>query len=282
MRLVRPLLLAVSLLTSLSCQSWVAYAQEPSKQIVHPDDPAKKVEYFVQLPAGKGPWPTIVFLHGHQEGERPGGKDFVKWGILDAMAQRGYLAVAVSQPGYGHSSGPADYCGQFTQHAVLSVIKKLRAEGLASKDKLVIQGISRGALTAGLVAAQEPSVSGLVLISGVYDMPTFVAKSKTIPGRKAIVDAITAETGGSPDALNARSVLRFVDQIQAKTLILAGERDDRADVAQARQFAEKMTQSGKNVHLVVYPEHGHKLPIDLRNKDIDPFLDQVLATSNRE
>lgn len=42
------------------------YAQAPSEQIVHPDDASKQVEYFVRSSAGQGPWPTIVFLHGHQ------------------------------------------------------------------------------------------------------------------------------------------------------------------------------------------------------------------------
>jgi dipeptidyl aminopeptidase/acylaminoacyl peptidase len=278
MRLLQLLVLVVSLLSALSCNG---HAQAPSEQIAHPDDPSKRVEYFVRSPAGKGPWPTIVFLHGHQDGDRPGGEDFVKWGVLDAMTKRGYLSVAVSQPGYGHSSGPADYCGDFTQHAVQAVITKLRTEGIASKDKLLIQGISRGALTAGLVAAQDPSVSGLILISGVYDLPTYVSKSKTVPGRKAIVDAITAEAGESSDALNARSVLPVADRIQATTLILAGERDNRADPDQARELTEKMTRSGKDVRLVVYPEHGHKIPADVRNKDVDPFLGQILGSAKQ-
>jgi len=79
--------------------------------IPHPDDPAKKVEYFLEKPKGYGPWPMIVLLHGHQEWPRAGGKDFVKWGVLDEFAGRGYLAVAISQPGYGGSTGAADFCG---------------------------------------------------------------------------------------------------------------------------------------------------------------------------
>ena len=49
--------------------------------IPHPDDPAKRVEYFLEKPSTVGPWPTVVFLHGHQEVTRAGGYDFVKWGI---------------------------------------------------------------------------------------------------------------------------------------------------------------------------------------------------------
>ncbi len=105
-------------------------AKAQTLSIPHPDDPAKKVEYFLEKPKGDGPWPTIVLLHGHQEWPSAGGKDFVKWGVLDEFAGRGYLAVAVSQPGYGGSTGPADFCGPFTQHAVAAVIAKLHADGI--------------------------------------------------------------------------------------------------------------------------------------------------------
>jgi dipeptidyl aminopeptidase/acylaminoacyl peptidase len=275
MRSIRVPLLVVCLSPALSCREG---AQVHSEQIAHPDDPANRVEYFVRSPAGPSPWPTVVFLHGHQDGGRPGGRDFVTWGVIDDIAKRGYLAVAVSQPGYGLSSGPADYSGDFTQRAVLAVIAKLRADGLAAPDQLVIQGISRGALTAGLVAARDSSVSGLVLISGVYDLPAYATLSRDVPGRSVIVAAMTAETGGSPEALDARSVLRVAGRIRAATLILAGERDDRADAAQARELAERMTRLGKDVRLVVYPEHGHRIPVEVRNRDVDPFLDQVLRS----
>lgn len=71
-----------------------------ARTVPHPDNPSKSVEYFIEQPRGDGPWPTIVFLHGRQEGARPGGRLFVEWGVLKKFAARGYLAVAVSQPGY--------------------------------------------------------------------------------------------------------------------------------------------------------------------------------------
>jgi len=250
-------------------------AAEKARQIPHPDDASKQVEYFLEVPAGKGPWPTVLLLHGHQEAPRPGGMDFVTWGVLKQLASRGYLAVAVSQPGYGNSSGPADFCGTFTQHAVSGVIAQLRADGLASPDKLVIQGISRGALTAGLIAAEDKSVSGLVLISGVYDLPAYVKDSQANPVKQVIVKSLQAEAGGAPEALEARSVMRQASRVKAAVLILNGAKDDRTDPAQARALAELITRAGGQARAVIYPEFGHKIPIEVRNKEIDPFVDGV-------
>jgi pimeloyl-ACP methyl ester carboxylesterase len=76
-------------------------ARTPVLSIPHPDDASKRVEYFLEKPTGAGPWPTIVFLHGFQSPPGNGGKDFVDWGVLGRFAKRGYLAIAVSQPGFG-------------------------------------------------------------------------------------------------------------------------------------------------------------------------------------
>lgn len=273
-----------------SCSSWAAlctlfaliallHQQTADSEVLrmpHPDDAAKQVEYFLEAPAGNGPWPTIILLHGHQEGARPGGKDFIQWGVLKQLASRGYLAVAVSQPGFGNSTGPSDFCGPFTQHAVSGVIAKLRAEGRASPHRLVIEGISAGAITAGLVAAKDPSVSGLVLISGVYDLSAYAAESNANPQRQAIVAGLLAETGGTPEALNARSLLRLASSIKASSLILNGAKDDRTDPRQARTFAKEVLRSGGIAKVIIYPDYGHYIPVEVRNKDIDPFIDNLL------
>jgi dipeptidyl aminopeptidase/acylaminoacyl peptidase len=267
-------LILLTLVGLLSCSAHkIAHAQTLS--IPHPDDPSKQVEYFLEKPQGKGPWPTIILLHGHQTWPGAGGKDFVQWGVLDQYAGRGYLAVSISQPGYGGSTGPADFCGPFTQHAVAAVISKLRAEGYVNDNRILIEGISRGALVAGMVAAHDPRIRGLVLISGLYDLQEYTRNAKSAIA-SSIVNSMNQETGGATDALRARSLLNYAQDVKASALILNGAKDDRTDPDQALRLATAINAHGGHARAIIYPEYGHQIPVDVRSKDIDPFIEQVL------
>jgi dipeptidyl aminopeptidase/acylaminoacyl peptidase len=251
-------------------------ARAQTLSIPHPDDPARKVEYFLEKPGGPGPWPAIVLLHGHQDWPRAGGKDFVTWGVLDDFANRGYLAVSISQPGYGNSTGPAEFCGPLTQHAVAAVIARLRADGYVKANRLLIQGVSRGAMVAGLLASQDSGIAGVIMISGVYDLPEYVREAKS-PMQKSVVDALISETGGSEQALRSRSVLYFAQNVKAPALILTGAQDDRTDPNQALRLANEINEHGGHARTIVYPQYGHNIPVEVRNKDIGPFIAQVLG-----
>jgi len=239
--------------------------------VPHPDSPEKQVEYFAQQPDGSGPWPTIVFLHGHQRGKRLGGRVFADWGVLDRYAREGYLAVSVSLPGYGASDGPPDSAGPHAQHAVKAVLDKLEAEKRAELGRVLLQGVSLGAVTAALLAAGDPEIDGLILISGLYDLHAFLRQPRT-PGALAVKAAVVQQTGGGLEALRSRSILHRVSDIKAAALLLNGAKDDRTDPEQAQRLAQMLAAQGGTAKAVVYEQFGHEIPVTARQAEIDVFI----------
>lgn len=246
--------------------------QADSRLIPHLETPSAQVEYFVEQPVGSGPWPTLVFLHGHQSGaSTPGGQVFADWRVLDRHAGQGYLAVSVSLPVYGGSDGPADFAGPYTQRAVTAVLLKLRADGLAHRNRTLLQGASLGAVTAGLMAADDPEIDGVVLISGLYDLAPFLNHPRT-PGAAAVRIAAVQQTGGDPDALRSRSLLLRAGNVRAAALILNGGRDDRTDPDQSRRLADTLNAQGGTAKAVIYEQYGHEIPVAARQAEIDLFI----------
>jgi dipeptidyl aminopeptidase/acylaminoacyl peptidase len=59
---------------------------------------------------------------------------------------------------------------------------------------------------------------------------------------------------------------------------LNGEKDERTDPGQARHLAEEITRHGGYARAIIYPDQGHQIPIEVRDKDIDPFIDRILKS----
>jgi dipeptidyl aminopeptidase/acylaminoacyl peptidase len=287
MRIVFMLVLLMAANTvSLSAQERVA---------LHPDsgDPAE-VELFISKPEGAGPWPVMLFVHGHQSAPRPGGRVFIQLdqrpalatvdeGRLETMRGRGYLAAAVSLPGYGGTTGPADFWGPRSQRAFRAALDHLLQVPGADPGKVAVYGVSGGAATASMEATTDPRIKALILVEGFYDV------GEGYPTGQPSLDAyIEREAGVTPEAFAQRAALRYADKIQAATLILHRSDDVRGGMAdQAQQLAEKLQANGKVVHLRVYenlPASGqlyeqkhHQIPISAQWEEIDPFLKHIIG-----
>jgi hypothetical protein len=61
-------------------------------------EPAKRIEFFANVPSAEAPRPAVLYVHGHQHPARPGGGVIARSGLLDRLAAAGVLGVSLSQP----------------------------------------------------------------------------------------------------------------------------------------------------------------------------------------
>jgi dipeptidyl aminopeptidase/acylaminoacyl peptidase len=235
--------------------------------IPHPDDPTKRLEIVWTKPAGDGPWPVIVLIHGHQEPERPGAAVYARGAQLDRHSARGFVAAAVSQPGYGKSDGPPDFCGPRSQRAVTALVEYLGKQPFVDANRIGLYGYSRGAVVASMAATRMPKLAALVLGAGIYDLKEMYSRLA-----EGIQQNIKAEAGTTDEAFRARSAIFHVDRIKAPTLILHGENDDRATADSARRFGAALEKTGTSVRVVIFPGVGHGIPGPQQAAEVDPFL----------
>jgi dipeptidyl aminopeptidase/acylaminoacyl peptidase len=243
-----------------------------SESLPHPDDPRARIELFWTKPGGEGPWPVLLLIHGHQEGERPGARAYVDGGALARFAAIGVLAAAVSQPGYGKSNGPPDFCGPRSQRTVTAAVRHLRLQPFVDGKRIALFGYSRGAVVAAMAAAELPDLAGLVLGAGIYDL------KETYPRLAAGIRAnIDREAGTSDEAYRARSPMFHVQRIKAPTLILHGSDDDRAAASSAKTFGAALQKAGTAAEVVIFPATGHGIPPAQQRAEWEPFLRRHLS-----
>lgn len=213
---------------------------------------------------------AMLFVHGNQGGLLLGGREAVDDGSLLLLSSKLNITVAaVSQPGFGSSDGPADFCGPATQRAIVSALDFIRTQPGVDPKRIVLYGNSRGAVASAMVAAQVPDLRAIILMAGVYDL-----REVYQDGSWGLQRVIQKEAGLSNEAFLDRSALYHAHRIQAETLILHGKYDDRAPVAQAERFAAALSATGLPVALNIF-ESGHRIPREQRMPVFREFLQRI-------
>ena len=257
-----PYLLALGLLVSGS-----ALAESPatSRLAEHHEligSAGHRVEIYWTVPSERrGKLPVVVYIHGVQGEGRPGAKNFVEGGLLELSATQGYLSVGMSMPGYGQSTGKADFCGAGTQAALRSVLSRLRTWANVDRKRIVVSGVSCGAVVAAMVADKEP-LAGMVLISGVYDFADMYRKWHTPawplePATMKYIDDSAAADGTPENASARRSALANASRFRSPVLLVAQGQDRIVDQDQSIRLDKALKQNGKESTLILNPEGKH-------------------------
>jgi dipeptidyl aminopeptidase/acylaminoacyl peptidase len=229
----------------------------------------KSVEAISFRPAGDGPFPGVLLIPGYQRTAR----NLVPLGIR--LAHEGFACLAVSQPGFGNSAGPADFVGPKTLAALTEGYRKLRQESYVDPARMGIYGYSRGGMAASLLALDLDDVKAAVFGAGIYDFQRAYDDS-TLPNvRKNML----AETGMTKEAVSQRSSILRMERLKCPVLILHGGKDVNVPVSQALLLRDRLTQLHKEFEFKLFPDREHSIGPEVGDLTLDFLRRKLMANA---
>ncbi len=228
-----------------------------------------KAEAYLVRPQGRGPFPLIVLVHGDSRSRR-GAEALTP--VAELFAKHlCYAAIAVSLPGYGATEvangGDRDIVAGVLEDAIAKSSRLSWIDG----QKNILYGFSRGAVFAAAAIPRLPHLQAVVLHSGAYDLGELYRDTPA-----AWVRQVLNPSGEADPKLF--SVLPEVRRWRAPTLVLHGAKDPLLPVNQAQMLDRSLEAARVPHRLVVFPDAGHRLPLDGVAKAVFSFLREYVGS----
>jgi len=220
-------------------------------------------EAYLTRPAGSGPFPLMIFLHGHTVG--PIGAETM---VREAEAFANdlcYAGLAVSLPGYGATKVTPGTDPKITLNVILDAVSLVEKLPWTESNRFYLYGFSRGAFFTSLLANRLDGVEGIVLQSGAYDLNRFYQEAPWVRS------LLNPSGEANPKLL---SILPEVSSWHAPTLVLHGGEDSLVSVHQAQLLRDSLDAAKKPYRFVLYPNNGHRLPSEDVLKKATAFLEE--------
>jgi dipeptidyl aminopeptidase/acylaminoacyl peptidase len=219
------------------------------------------IHAYAAHPERGGPFPTVIV---HPEGGKTA--DDMR-GVVWDLAGRGYAAIAADywrliDGAYRRNTFALRSDADLT--AVLDIARELPE---VDPDRIGLLGFSQGGVYSLLIAAHTPRrVSAVVAYYPVTDFPTWLAAEHASfwmrPAFFPIRWWFRRESGAHSDAeyermLRAASPYYAAEAIEAPVLLVHGESDTSAPIAESGRMAERLRALGKPVELIAVPGGRH-------------------------
>lgn len=243
----------------------------------------RQIPAHVYTPAGNGPFPTVIMIHGGPESQaRPRFNDLIQFLVRERR-----IAVVVpnvrGSSGYGKTYLALDN-GVKREDSVKDIgalIGWIGTQKEFDKERIAVFGGSYGGymVLASLVHYSEFLKAGVDIV-GISNFVTFL--ENTNPYR---VDQRRPEYGDERDPemrqfLNRISPLTQVDKITRPLFVIQGANDPRVPQSEAEQILRAVRENGQDTWYMLAKDEGHgfrkKPNRDRMTEAVIQFLDQHL------
>jgi dipeptidyl aminopeptidase/acylaminoacyl peptidase len=216
-----------------------------------------RVHGFYVTPAGEGPFPVIMFVHGG-----PSAADTDAWyPQTQAFVDAGFAVAMVNyrgSTGYGREwrDSLIGNVGGPEVEDVNAGLADLVDRGIADPERAVIAGWSWGGYITLLELGKHPDL----WICGIAGIPVgdYEASYDDISPLLAAYDR--ALLGGTPsdvpELMRDRNPIYFTDNVRAPVLFIAGENDSRCPLRQVLLYVEKLKERNHPHELYLFST-GH-------------------------
>lgn len=245
------------------------------------------IPVYVTKPRGKGPFPTVVLVHG---GPFVRG---VEWGFNPAnqfLASRGYMVIEPEfrgSTGYGSKLFKAGWkqWGLAMQDDITDATRWAIAQGIADPNRIAIAGASYGGYATMMGLVKEPGLykAGINWV-GVTDIELMytIGWSDFLDADNPWVRYGMPRMIGDPDKdaaqLAATSPLKQAARIKQPVLMAYGAEDMRVPLPHGTKMRDALIAAGnRDVEWIEYEGEGHGWNLEKNNYDFWTRVERFLA-----
>ncbi len=239
---------------------------------------------YVTKPKGKGPWPTVVLVHG---GPWVRGGSWGWDSDSQFLAARGYLVVEPEfrgSVGFGYKLFRASWkqWGLSMQDDVTDATQWAVAQGLADPKRIAIAGASCGgyATMMGLVKEPELYRAGInwVGVTDIEMMYTVDWSDFREEYKRYGMPSMVGDREKDRAQLDATSPLKRAKEITKPVLMAYGGEDYRVPLPHGTKMRDALKAAGKvEVEWVEYSDEGHGFLLLKNNVDFWSRVERFLA-----
>ena len=239
--------------------------EEPAPDAVRPvlhrfaSHDGLEISGWLFRPAGEGPHPTVLWLHGGPEAqERPGHGP-----LFQSLVDRGIAVFAPNvrgSSGFGRSFVNADN-GALRYAAIGDVaacVQYLVGAGVADEARMGCMGRSYGGYLTLAALTTYPSMFAVGIdVCGMSNFATFY--EHTEPWIAAAAVSKYGDPVADADLLRDLSPITRIDRLTTPLMIVHGENDSNVPVIEAEQVVAALAERGVEHKYLLFPDEGHEL-----------------------